>query len=153
MILRIATPADAPAISQILQELTALGKRRRPDSAEFVLNHYIQFPERVQCTVATDAAGVILGFQSLKHAVPGNQYGVTPGWGIIGTHISPRAARKGVGRALFAATLEAAKNAELPSIDATIGALNAEGLAYYAAMGFTGYRKNGHQICKRFDLT
>lgn len=149
---RIAIPADAPAISAILQNLTALGKRRSPDNQDFVLRHYIEDPERVQCTVAVTEDGEILGLQSLKHAVVGNPYDVTPGWGIIGTHVSPDAARQGVGRALFAATLIAAQQAGLRSIDATIWEGNAEGLSYYDAIGFVSYRRLDDQICKRFDL-
>ena len=63
------------------------------------------------------------------------------GWGIIGTHISPRAHRKGVGTALFAATKVAAEAAGLLSIDAYIGRDNPGALRYYEALGFRMYRE------------
>jgi ribosomal protein S18 acetylase RimI-like enzyme len=84
-----------------------------------------------------------LGFQSLLRAAAGNRYDVPVGWGIIGTHIGPRAQRRGVGSALFAASREAALAARLTRIDATIAADNATGLGYYEAMGFRTYRAGG----------
>ncbi len=99
-----------------------------------------------------DNGGRVLGFQSLKRAVENNPYGAPVGWGVIGTHILPSAARRGIGRALFEATLGIARELELPAIDATIGINNAEGLAYYEAMGFREYRRNADAISKSFAL-
>ena len=61
-------------------------------------------------------------------------------------------ARRGVGKALFAATRLAAENADQQNIDATIGADNANGLAYYDAIGFQSYRTGDNTICKRFSI-
>ncbi|MEO1639951.1 MAG: GNAT family N-acetyltransferase [Pseudomonadota bacterium] len=149
---REATLADAAEMSAFLRELTALGKRISPDSEEHVRRYYIGDPKKIACSVAVDESDV-LGFQSLKTAEEGNKWGVTPGWGIIGTHIRPSAARRGVGRTLFPVTLDAARAAGLAHIDASIAAHNAEGLAYYAAMGFHTYRTPDDLICKRFDVT
>lgn len=88
----------------------------------------------------------------MKRAAAGNPWGVRPGWGIVGTHIRPDAARRGVGRALFGQTLDAARAAGLRHIDATIAADNAEGLAYYEAMGFRTYRTPEGRICKRLAI-
>lgn len=150
--IRPAAPQDAPAISDFLRELAVRGKRKSPSDVDFVRIHYIGHPDRIACSVAVDAQGHILGMQSLKHARDGNIYGVTPGWGIIGTHVSPDAARRGVGRALFAASRDAARRAGVRSIDATIQPENAEGLAYYEAMGFRDYRVSGGAICKCYEL-
>lgn len=152
MIYRDATLADVPQMSAVLQELKAQGKRISPDDEAFVRATYIEDSARICCTLAEED-GTVLGFQSLKKAVPDNPYGVTEGWGIIGTHIHPLAARRGVGRALFAISQEAARQAGLPYVDATIGATNPEGLAYYEAMGFRAYRWPEGLICKRLDLT
>ena len=148
---RDAVASDAAEISAFLQELTALGKRVRPDSEDFVREYYIGDPLKVSCSVAVDETGV-LGFQTIKLAEAGNPWDVTPGWGIIGTHIRPSAARRGVGRALFAVSLAKAREAGLEHLDASIGSANAEGLGYYDAMGFRTYRTPGDLICKRFDL-
>lgn len=152
MKLREAVADDAAEISGFLKELTSLGKRTRPDNEDFVRTYYIGDKYKLSCTVAEDTDGSILGFQSLKLARPGNEWSVTPGWGIIGTHIRPDASRKGVGRALFRATLDAAMQAGLEAIDATIAAANAEALGYYEAIGFRTYRSNDASIRKRFDL-
>ncbi|MEM1273825.1 MAG: GNAT family N-acetyltransferase [Pseudomonadota bacterium] len=97
-------------MSGLLKDLTASGKRKSPDNEAFVRAHYIEDPRKIRCSVAEEN-GVILGFQSLIRADAGNTYGVEPGWGIIGTHIRPSAARQGVGRALFAVSLKAADDA------------------------------------------
>ncbi|MEM9786277.1 MAG: GNAT family N-acetyltransferase, partial [Pseudomonadota bacterium] len=130
MIIRRATPDDVDGMVAVLKALTAAGLRTRPDDPEFTLNHYVQPPNGIRCSVAVDDKGV-RGLQSLTRATEDNPWGVTPGWGIIGTHISPDAARQGIGKQLFTATIKAARGAGLAHIDATIGATNAGGLAYY----------------------
>ncbi|MEJ6403870.1 GNAT family N-acetyltransferase [Yoonia sp. 2307UL14-13] len=142
---------DADGVSAVLTALVAAGKRTKPADIAFALDHYIAHPDTIRCSVAVDQNGTILGFQSLKLAIDGNIYDVTPGWGIIGTHIHPEAARRGVGRALFVATCDAARAAGIAKIDATIGEANAEGLAYYSAMGFATYRRMKGAVCKCFD--
>ena len=152
MKIRLAMSDDVEGMSLFLQQLVAEGKRTRPSDPEFVRTNYIEDPDSVQCVVAEDDDGTILGFQALKLAKEGNIYDVTAGWGIIGTHVSPHAARRGIGRALFAATRLAAQKAGLKQIDATIGEKNHEGLAYYEAMGFRTYRTPDGKICKRYRV-
>ncbi|MDE9451124.1 GNAT family N-acetyltransferase [Aliiroseovarius sp. Z3] len=149
---RQATTEDAAEISAFLKELVDRGKRKRPWEETFVRDCYVNNPDGIQCSVAVDDDGTILGMQALSRAVQGNIYDVTPGWGIIGTHVKPSAARRGVGKALFAATLTAAQNAGIKNIDATIGSTNAEGLAYYEAMGFRTYRSADGAICKMLEV-
>ena len=151
MIIRPAIPADAAGISAVLTTLAAAGLRISPDDEGFALNNYITDPNRIRCSVA-EVDGTIIGLQSVKHAVPGNIYGVTPGWGIIGTHIHPDAARQGVGKALFAISRQAAADAGIKFIDATIGRTNAGGLAYYETMGFRTYRETKEETCKKYTL-
>ncbi len=151
MKLRDATHDDVPQMSAFLKELTASGKRTSPDDETFVRAYYIDDPAKIRCTVAEDD-GLVLGFQSLTRAVEGNKWGVAPGWGIIGTHIRPSAARRGVGRALFEITRAAAQAAGVPDIDASIAADNPEALGYYDAMGFQTYRTPEGRICKRFTV-
>ncbi len=57
----------------------------------------------------------------------GNPYEVEPGWGVIGTHVSPPAARRGVGTALFAASRR-------------------------EAMGFRTYRTSARATGKRYEV-
>ena len=148
MKIRSATPMDSEGMSAVLQEIVAAWKSDRPCSVEHVSAFYVEHPDRIECSVAKSDSGDILGFQSLKLAAEGNRWGVTPGWGFIGTYVKLGASRQGIGKALFAATREAAQKARLPSIDATIGEDNELGLAYYEAMGFRTYRRQTGLISK-----
>jgi GNAT superfamily N-acetyltransferase len=152
MKIRPAVGADCDAISAVLQQLVAAGKRTRPSDIDFVRTHYVENPDGIRCLVAEDEDGAIHGFQSLSMAVDGNEYGAPVGWGLIGTHIGPNAARRGVGARLFDVTKEVAKQAGLPAIEAYIGAGNLEGQAYYEAMGFRTHRHTDDAVCKRFDV-
>ena len=152
MRIREATAADADPMSDVLQELVAAGKRTKPGDADFVRGHYIDHPQRLRCCVAADDSGIVLGFQSLKLAHEGNPYGTPAGWGIIGTHVRPSAARAGLGSRLFRATFEAALDAGLPAIEAYIGEENAAALAYYEALGFRTYRLAEGIVCKSLQI-
>ena len=152
MTIRSAEPGDAAGMGRVAREIAAATGRTRPCGVDYMLSHYIHHPDRILCSVAVDADGTILGFQSLKLAPAGNSNGVAEGWGMIGTHISPQAARRGIGKALFAETLAAARQAGVERIDATIGAANTGGLAYYEAMGFRTYRGNQSAVCKVFEV-
>jgi len=148
MDIREASAVDIDGMSRVLDEIFAAKLRTTPGSPAFVRARYIEDRGRLACSVAVDEQGLIAGFQSLKRAVADNEYGVAPGWGIIGTHISPRAARRGVGAALFEVSRQAAQAAGLTMIDATIGKTNTAALAYYQAMGFRPYRTIDGCICK-----
>lgn len=132
---RAATPEDAEAISGVLKALIVAGKRQKTGEAAFVLEHYILHPDQISCLVA-ERDHRIIGFQSLKIATPGNPYGTPVGWGIIGTHISPDAARSGVGRCLADATMAAARAARITRIEAQTGTRNLAALAFYGSVGF-----------------
>ncbi|WP_432377124.1 hypothetical protein [Agrobacterium rosae] len=53
---------------------------------------------------------------------------------------------------MFRATLVAAKAAGLENIDASIGADNSLGQAYYEAMGFRTYRTPEGLVCKVYRI-
>ena len=120
----------------------------------YVASHYIAAADQLTCTVALDPHkdGVVMGFQSLKLAQAKNIYDVAPGWGVIGTYVALDTGRKGIGRRLFDATLVIARQVGLADIDATIGADNAPGLAYYDAMGFETYQRRETSVSKRFTV-
>ena len=150
MIVRAAEVSDAEGIAEVLAELVAAGRRRKRCDREFVLKHYVTHPDKILCLVAQDVDGTILGFQSLKLALEDNEYGAPPGWGLIGTHIRPSAARRGAGRALFEATKQSARASGIPAMEAFIGSANSDGQAYYDAMGFRDYRYTETAVCKSF---
>ena len=152
MLIREAKTSDAEAMSDVLQELIAAGSRTKSGDLHFVVSHYLDHPHRLHCFVAVDDDGDVLGFQSLKRAHVGNPYGTPTGWGIIGTHVRPTASRTGVGRRLFSRTLESARKAELPAIEAYIAEENASALSYYEALGFKTWRTPDGIICKSLHL-
>jgi ribosomal protein S18 acetylase RimI-like enzyme len=152
VVIREAAVSDAEAMSDVLRELVAAGKRTTSADTDFALSHYILHPQRLHSFVAIDDHDRILGFQSLKRAHDGNPYETPVGWGIIGTHVRPSAARMGVGSRLFAATLEGAREAELPAIEAYIGEENSAALAYYEALGLRTYRRSDGIVCKSYQI-
>lgn len=150
--IREAVPGDATAMSEMLQELIAAGQRASRGDVTFVRLHYIEHPYRLHCLLAEDEDGTILGFQSLKCAHDGNPYDTPTGWGIIGTHIRPSAARRGVGSQLFAETLSAAGTSQLPAIEAYISDENEPALGYYESLGFRTRRSSDGIVRKVYEL-
>lgn len=150
---RAATKDDAQKMSEILTEILIMQGSDRPRDPEFITNFYIEHADNIQCTIAQNSEGTILGFQILKRASVDNQFDVTPGWGIIGTYVKLDVGRQGIGSSLFAATKQAAERADLNKIDATIGSDNLRAQAYYDAMGFESYRTTPNAICKCFCVT
>jgi ribosomal protein S18 acetylase RimI-like enzyme len=148
MRIRRAVLEDAVVMSQMLQKLVAAGKRTARADPDFVREHYIGHPSGIRCSLAEDDGGNLLGFQSLIRAADGNPYGTPIGWGIIGTHVDPDAARTGVGRRLFEVTQEEAIEAGLEKIEAFIGHGNDTAQAYYERMGFKTYRTTETAVCK-----
>lgn len=133
MNLRPATPADAPAMAEVLNAIIAIGgttAHQHPFTADRVVAHYIAGPRVLSCIVA-EVAGRLLGFQGLERLA-----GQPEGWADIGTFVAPSLQRGGVGAALMAATLAAARQAGIATITATIRADNTPGLGFYARHGF-----------------
>ena len=147
-----ATPKDAPAMSAIFARIMVAQQSDRPSDPEYIRAFYIEHADIIRCSIAFDTSNKLMGFQVLRHALPDNPYGVTPGWGIIGTYVNPHNSRTGIGSALFEATKKAAIQANLTKIDATIGANNTAGLAYYNAMGFSTYQKKPELVCKLYEV-
>lgn len=140
-------------MSDVLIQIMAVTGLLRPYDQAFIHQRYLDHPDQLALYVATSADDDRpLGFQSLKYAVPDNEYGVPEGWGIIGTHISPQAHRRGIGGQLFQRTQTQAYRHGLHTIEATINAGNPAGLAYYQAMGFRTYQENERVVHKRLDL-
>ncbi|GAA0614982.1 GNAT family N-acetyltransferase [Paenochrobactrum glaciei] len=152
IIIRAAQTEDAQALSSILTAIVAETGRTHPHDVDFVLANYINNPSDILCSVAVDTNGEILGFQSLIHATEGNRFDVPVDWAVIGTHISPKAHRRGVGKALFASSKAAAKQANIKHIDAYIRADNLPALHYYGSMGFITYREPDGIIQKVYNV-
>jgi L-amino acid N-acyltransferase YncA len=159
---RPATTKDATAMAALLNEIIAIGGTtayEEPFSGESMDDHYVSARNLIACTVA-ERDGELLGFQGLFW--PTDEDPFPMGWAFIATFARVGRTGGGVGRALFAATVKAARGAGVRTIDATIRGDNTSGLAFYGRMGFTDYDclvgvplKDGtpvDRIRKRFDL-
>jgi L-amino acid N-acyltransferase YncA len=134
MIIRPATPADAPAMTSILNAIIAIGgttAHESPKTEAAVEEDYITGPDVLAASVA-EIDGAVIGWQSVGwyHGNP-----------EIGTFVQPGTQARGIGAQLFALTCATLRRAGITYIIATIRADNVPGLAYYARSGF---RDIGH---------
>lgn len=161
--IRSAKQTDADALTEILNRIVKAGgttAHQTPFDPARLTAHYIAPASIIECSVATEN-GQALGFQSLTWPDAEGQP-FPDGWAIIATFVDSAAAGKGVGRALFDHTRQAAAAAGVVAIDSTIRADNPGGLAYYSKMGFVDYDilkavplRDGSvvdRIRKRFDM-
>lgn len=160
MIIRKATPADAPAMTELQNAIIALGGTtayQQPRDVDELREDYITAPEALCCHVALDEDGTLLGFQAV-----GRWPGLPEGWADIGTFVTPDRQRSGAGAALFEATVAALRAIGVTTLNATIRADNRPGLGYYARRGFTDYASDPDwalddgrvvgRVSRRFDL-
>lgn len=158
--IRPVRDTDAPAITVLLNEIIARGGTtalEQPFTPAGLTDAMLTGPDVYCCFVAEDAAGDLVGFQTLTRSDH-----VPDGVGDIGTFTRVGRVQKGSGSRLFAATQRAAKERGLMAINATIRADNVGGLAFYGRLGFTedGIRRavplsDGmpiDRISKRFPL-
>lgn len=158
MIVRPALPTDAAAMATLLNRIIRIGgttAHQVERGTGEVCRSYITGPGVVCCHVAE--AGAIVGFQSVEA-----WEGLPAGWGDIGTFVNPDVQARGIGTALFAATVAASRKAGLRAINATIRADNVPGLAYYARIGFVDYAQDSGwalddgrvvgRVSRRYDL-
>jgi L-amino acid N-acyltransferase YncA len=155
MIIRPATPADAVAMTGVLNQIIAIGgttAHETPKSAQQVLEDYISGPDVLSCVV-TLVEDRLVGWQSVGR------------WrdeAHIGTFVAPDVQAKGAGAAMFALTCDTVQKAGVPYLVASIRADNDPGLRYYARMGFTDFASEPHfalstgqivgRIHRRFDV-
>ncbi|MEZ5780033.1 MAG: GNAT family N-acetyltransferase [Paracoccaceae bacterium] len=153
-------------MTALLNEIIALGgstAHLRPFTQERTRQLYIAPPLGISCTLAEDG-GRIVGFQALEWCDPAwtGPDRLPDDWAVIASFVAPDMQGRGIGRALWAVTQAAARDAGVTAIDATIRADNAAGLHYYGGLGFTDYARlrgiplsDGRpvdRVRKRFDL-
>ncbi len=130
MNIRLATPADAEAISALLNTLiaeqdgTALSV---PVSHEQEAEYLRQLQPGGLCLLAEEA-GVLLGFQSVDR--------LGPELGEIGTFIRRESRGLGVGRLLLKETRRWAQEQGITALLAAVAARNERGQRAYRAWGF-----------------
>lgn len=124
---------DAPALATILNEIIAIGGMTaipEPMTGDELCDRYTDCAGTLCCHTAL-LDGVPVGFQVV------NRHPDLPtDWGDIASFTRRAPPARGAGRALFAATVPAARDLGLTAIHAIIREGNAPGLGYYTAMGF-----------------
>ncbi len=131
--IRPAAVKDTAQMADILNEIIAIGgstAHETPVTAQNLEDWYLN-ADAYCCFVAIDDAGDVAGFQALETS---DAYGA--GIGEISTFARQTPKTSGTGTALFKATVEGARAANLAAINAKIRADNVSGLAYYTKMGF-----------------
>lgn len=134
---RPAERADAPALTDLLNEIIAAGGTTAyevPFTPEYFAEKHIDGPGVITSVMAEGPAGRAMGFQILLRDAT-----LPAGWGDIGTFARKGSTARGIGSALFAATCDAARAAGLTTLNAQIRADNTGGLAFYARIGFADY--------------
>lgn len=129
MIIRKARPDDAVAMTAILNEIIAIGGTtayQTPVSSTYFDAFIASKDPKVFVHVAED--NDLLGFQWMQPDAGG--------LGGIASFAKPGITGRGIGSALFAATLKASRAAGYETLEATIRADNDGGLRYYSKMGF-----------------
>ncbi|MFZ2100553.1 MAG: GNAT family protein [Oricola sp.] len=128
---------DLPELCDLVNEIISMGgatiletRFTVPDFVDHFFNSQIQ----ISCLVAEGPDGGILGFQilSFHEQLPED-------WAEIATFVRASPRLSGVGTALFSETLDLAAKFELSTLNATVRADNAGGIAYYEKMGFVPY--------------
>lgn len=125
--------ADAEALAAILNEIIAIGGMTAipgPMTGDELCDAYTD-AERTLCCYTALMDGVPVGFQVLLRTP-----GLPEDWADIASFSRRSPPAPGAGRALFAATVPAARALGLSAIHAIIREGNAPGLGYYSTMGF-----------------
>ncbi|MGR3484258.1 MAG: GNAT family N-acetyltransferase [Paracoccaceae bacterium] len=146
---RPAVAADAQAMADILNPLIAQG------GTTAIAGH--QTAADWRALAAGEGAGAIVHVAEAGGEVVGFQYlrphpDLGPTELSIATFARLGGARRGVGRALFAASLAAARARGVTGISAVIRHVNAGGLRDYERMGFRDHADLGDRVDKRLTL-
>ena len=138
VVVRPFAPDDAPVLTDLLNAIIARGgttARQIAFTPEALTKSDFNSPDVHICLVAVDpATNRIEGYQTLGRNpdLPGEI-------GDIATFARINGAQRGVGSALFAAMIDAARAHGLTAINATIRADNTGGLAFYTKQGFADH--------------
>lgn len=157
---RPACLSDAAEAVGILNEIVAVGGTtalETPLTVAEMIEWFLVPGPRVFCCHVAMHGGVMFGFQSV-----GRSDNLPADCGEMGTYARIGHSQSGVGAALFAETVTAARDLGLTQLNAKIRRDNTGGLAYYSRMGFANDRpapdatlKSGEvvgRVHKRFVL-
>ena len=128
---------DVPQACAILNRIIAIGGTTAFESefGEAVFaEKYLTGADIIACHVAIGSDGSVAGFQWI-----GKNPKLPETCADIASFARDIPGERGVGRALFPTTCNAAQTAGYSEINATIRADNAPGLSYYSKMGFADH--------------
>lgn len=133
MQVRLAEDGDQNSFTEILNEIIAIGGTT---AYQTPLD-----PSYFDQLIAPNDKAVFLHVAISKDQICGFQWiepmkGESPLLGDIATFAKVGVSQKGIGTALFDATIKAGRAAGYQTLNATIRADNSGGLAYYEKMGF-----------------
>jgi ribosomal protein S18 acetylase RimI-like enzyme len=134
---RRATADDSSGIVAIWQNIAAdriYSAIDQPWTVEQERTYLGSLSPREATHVAVDEAGRIIGFQSLD--LFASTINSMRHVGQVGTHLLPEWRRRGVGRALFAATRAFARDAAYDKLVILVRASNESAQAFYRSAGF-----------------
>jgi L-amino acid N-acyltransferase YncA len=138
LLVRDVVPTDAAAIIGILNpiiETRANTVFDTPFTVEAEHDYILKFPTRGIWKVAADRAdGRVVGFQVLEPFGPYTR--AFDHVGTLGTYVDREQRRRGIAKALFAATFEAARQKGYEKIFTFVRADNPVALETYQAHGF-----------------
>jgi L-amino acid N-acyltransferase YncA len=154
LIVRNARPDDAAAILRIINPIIVAGQHTvfdRPFTEEGERRYIAELPARGIFHLAVGLAdNVVRGFQSME---PFASYtGAFDHVGVLGTYVDASYRRRGVARALFAATFEAARGKGYEKLFTYIRKDNPDALATYCSQGFrvVGVAENQAKVHGRY---
>jgi ribosomal protein S18 acetylase RimI-like enzyme len=151
---RRAQEKDMGSMADILNEIIEIGGTtayRDKFDRQRVEKEFMPARLGISCFVALNGTKV-LGFQALLWSDPDwpGDDRLPEDWAVIATYVDPTTQKGGIGRALFAETSQAAKEAGVRFIDATIRKENTGGQRYYQGLGFSDYRSGANSVSKKF---
>lgn len=149
MNIRIATENDLPRVNELRAQVNALhvaGKPEvfRPGFCEELQQHvHTQFSAPGHAILVAEVESGIVGFACVNLVDrPGSPYRLPQRYLDVDEFgVDERVRRQGVGRALFEAIREHAKNLGAARIELNMWEFNEDALAFYEAIGFRTYRR------------
>ncbi|MDG1289751.1 MAG: GNAT family N-acetyltransferase [Lentibacter sp.] len=149
MHIRPASAVDARSLSELLNEIIALGGTTalKTLTKADMITWIVSNPAQYAFLMAEDERGDALGFQAI-----GPRKSLPPEACDIATFTRSGKAQLGIGSALFSTTEKKAKALGYRWINATILNQNTGGQAYYQSRGFEPYQYTSERVFMRFLL-
>jgi cytidine deaminase len=128
MIIRTATPDDAPELARLN------GVFNETDTPAELIAARLADPHRIETAVVAEIDGRLVGFASLR--ITTSPFYRKPGAELSELYVEPEYQRQGIGRALALYTEELARNKGVEEMLVVTGFDNSPALALYQSLGY-----------------